>query len=366
MRILLATGSFPPLACGVGDYTRALAAALADAGLEVAVLTSVEADEQTAPCQTFRVMRAWKDDEFPLVQRVVREWRPDIVHVQYPTQGYRGRLPRKLPMLLGVRGTPVVQTWHEHVPLTGKTLDVAIETLRDLPALMFGRDVIAVRPDFLERLPRWFRLLTARKRYHLIPNAPSLPRVVVDEADRSSIRERWGVGRKKMLAFFGFCYEHKGIDDALAAMDPSRDHLVIVGRLVETDPYQADLLRRLREPPLTGHVTIAGFLSPEDAARTLAAADAVVLPFRTGGGSWNTSLKAAALQGSFVLTTSTHRHGYDADANVYWARPRDPADLAAALGTYLGRRIDSPSRELSGPDWHEIARRHIAVYGLNT
>ena len=70
----------------------------------------------------------------------------------------------------------------------------------------------------------------------------------------------------------------------------------------------------------------------------LAAADAVVLPFRSGGGSWNSSIKAAAVQGTFVLTTSTERHGLDPDGNVYYARPSDAKDLMEALRRHLGRR----------------------------
>lgn len=66
-----------------------------------------------------------------------------------------------------------------------------------------------------------------------------------------------------------------------------------------------------------------------------------------------------------MLTTSTTQHGYDPAGNVYWARPRDVADLSLALARYAGRRNPSRSPELAGPDWGEIARRHLEVYRLN-
>lgn len=365
MRVLLVTGSFPPLACGVGDYTRALAGALAARGdVRVAVLTTAgAAPEPGAPYDVFPVMHRWTPDELPAALDVIREWRPDVVHVQSPTQGYQGTLPTRLPMLLRVRGIPVVQTWHEHVPRDGRTLDLVLVTLRDLPQILFGRDVIVVRPDFEERLPWWYRGLAPRKRYHLIPNAPALPRVELGDAEREGVRARWGAAGKRMLVYFGFCYEHKGIDDALEALDPARDHLVIAGRVVPEDPYQAALVRRINEPPLSGHVTMTGFLPPAEAAGVMAAADAVVLPFRAGGGTWNTSLKAAALQGTFIVTTSTERHGFDPATNVFWARPRAPAELAQAIALYAGRRAGGPS-QLAGPEWPEIARRHLDVYRL--
>ena len=45
MKVLLVTGSFPPMKCGVGDYTACLAEALArKPNIEVAVLTSQGAE----------------------------------------------------------------------------------------------------------------------------------------------------------------------------------------------------------------------------------------------------------------------------------------------------------------------------------
>lgn len=366
MKVLLVTGSFPPLACGVGDYTHALAGALAECDeVRVAVLTSTGADpHRGARYDVFPVMRRWTPDEFPALMEVVRSWKPDVVHVQSPTQGYQGSLPILLPMLLRVRGIPVVQTWHEHVPSHGRPIDLVLVTLRDLPQILFGRDVVVVRNDFEERLPWWYRVLAPRKRYHLIPSAPALPRVELTASERESVRARWGAAGKRMLVFFGFCYEHKGIDDLLDALDPERDRLVIAGNVVKEDPYQAALVRRLQEPPLSAQVTMTGFLPPDAAAAAMAAADAVVLPFRAGGGPWNTSLKAAALQGTFVVTTSAQRHGLDPESNVYWARPRDPADLAQAIAAYAGRRVGEPS-PLARPEWPEIARQHLEVYGIN-
>ncbi len=147
-------------------------------------------------------------------------------------------------------------------------------------------------------------MLRVRDRLRLIPNGPMIPRAEVDDAKRAALRERYGAPGKALLAFFGFVYEHKGIDDLFAMLDSERHHLVIVGEVKESDPFQRTVLRRIHEPPLEGHVTLSGFLPAMQAAEVLAAADAVVLPYREGAGTWNTTLKAAALQGTFVLTTS--------------------------------------------------------------
>jgi glycosyltransferase involved in cell wall biosynthesis len=356
MRILLATGSFPPMACGVGEYTAWLARALAGRpGISVAVLTGTEAAAATSPgVELFPVIRDWKLSDVSRVRRVCEEWRPDVVHLQYPTQGYRNYLAWQVPGLARLLGHPVVQTWHEYVRPELQLPEAALA--------LASREVIVVRSDLERRLPRWIRPLLFRSRFHYIPNASTIPRVSLGDEERHSVRERLGARGRSLLAFFGFPFQNKGLDDVLELLDPSRHHLVLVGKTNEADPYQRALLGRFREPPLEGAVTVTGFLEPGEAARVLAAADAVVLPFRAGGGSWNTSLKAAALQGTFLLTTSTERHGYVPEHNAYYARPGDVADLAAGLEAHLGTRVDEPSPEVAGPTWSEVADRHLDVY----
>jgi len=360
MRVLLVTGSFPPMTCGVGDYTRSLAHELARS-VDVAVLTSVEAGPAGARdrCEMFPCIRTWAGDELPAVRDVVRRWQPDVVHVQLPTQGYRGNLAPRLPVLLPLAGLPVVQTWHEYFPVVDGPF------WRVLSLGLPPGDVIVVRPGYRHHMALWHQSLTAMKRIHLIPNASTIPRATLSDSDRAAWRRRYAQGASVLLAFFGFLLEHKGIDDALQIMDVHRHHLILIGEPNDSDPYQRALLRRIAEPPFAGRVTVTGFLSPADVACTLAAADAVVLPFRNGGGSWNTSLHAAILQGTFVLTTSTERHGFDADANTYYARPGDRGDLKQALERYAGHRGPADPPALVAPAWPDIAARHLAIYERN-
>jgi glycosyltransferase involved in cell wall biosynthesis len=346
------------MACGVGDYTRSLARALASQpGVEVGVLTSAAAGskESGEPYELFSVVEGWRLAELAAVRRALRVFRPDIVHVQYPSRGYSGPLSWMLPLFLVPERARVVQTWHEYVP--GDR--VAVWHL----AIGIARgDIIVVRPEFEAQMPTWYRALTAGRRFHLIPNAPTLPRVELAAEERAAVRARFAGPGPKLVAYFGFMFQNKGMDDLLAVLDPGRHHLVLVGALQIADPYQRALAARMAAPPLAGHVTLAGFLEAAEAARVLAAADAVVLPFRGGGGEWNTSIKAAAAQGTFVLTTSTTRHGYDARQNVYYAHPGDVDDLRRALDEHAGTRQLTPAPELAGPSWDEIARAHLGVY----
>jgi glycosyltransferase involved in cell wall biosynthesis len=110
-----------------------------------------------------------------------------------------------------------------------------------------------------------------------------------------------------------------------------------------------------------GKVTVTGFLPTEDVGRILAMADAVALPFRNGGGRWNTSVHSALVQGTFVLTTSYEQHGYFPSENIYYGRPGDVADMRQALRLYLGHRNNEAAVN-QYITWESIADRHKALY----
>src|SRR5690606_8148761 len=117
MRVLLVTGSFPPMRCGVGDYSYNLAETLADdPKIHVGVLTSITGGEmdKTDGIEIFPVTESWSLSEALKIIKIIWHWSPDIVHVQYPTQGYgKGLLPWVLPIISFLMGKKVVQTWHE-------------------------------------------------------------------------------------------------------------------------------------------------------------------------------------------------------------------------------------------------------------
>ena len=107
--------------CGVGDYTALLAEALGrHPDLRVGVLTDARAGESRTEqhVQVLPIVHGWGISKFRQVLKMIEDWSPDIVHIQYPTQGYgQGLLPWFLPVLLALKRIPTVQTWHEHFPM---------------------------------------------------------------------------------------------------------------------------------------------------------------------------------------------------------------------------------------------------------
>jgi glycosyltransferase involved in cell wall biosynthesis len=356
MRILLVSGSLPPLRCGVGDYTLSLAHALAaipDA--EVAILSSRGAAlDPAARIQIFPVMNAWRLREMNAFWRTMRAWRPDILHIQYPTQGYgRGFLPTFIPLIAFIAGIRVVRTWHE------------IPNFLDIPAFIFEAIVpgphVVVRPQFERRLHPILRFLLKNKSGKFIMNASSIPRSDSNRHERQIIRQRLLKEKSRLIVYFGFIYPFKGVEQLFEIANPETDRLVIAGEAGVDQEYYSQLQIRAEEPQWRGSVIFTGFLSERELANTLSAADAVVLPFRRGGGIWNTSIHAAVLQGSTVISTSREIYGLDDRRNLYFSAPDDVEDMKGALNLLAGRRRRFDP-EIDRDEWRHIAEQHVALY----
>lgn len=357
MRILLVTGSFPPMRCGVGDYSFNLANVLiAEPSVRVGVLTSTLAEgaKLIDGVEVFPVIKRWSLVEIQKVVKVIKNWAPDIVHIQYPTQGYgKGLLPWMLPLIAFFMRKKVVQTWHEGY------------SRRDTPKLFLKSIVpgclVFVRPRYAENLHPQLHWPLWGKKTAFIPNAAAIPRVDMGANEKGAIRRRYVKEQARLVVFFGFVYPHKGVDLLFEIADPLLDQIVIAGEVDESGEYFQKILKRASTEVWRGKVTIAGFLPSTDVASLLAVADAVILPFRTGGGEWNTSIHGAVLNGAFVITTSLTENGYDKQRNVYHARVDDIQEMKSALANYAGSRRKYDAG-IDRDEWQEIANRHRLLY----
>jgi glycosyltransferase involved in cell wall biosynthesis len=352
MRVLLVSGAYPPMRCGIGDYTAHLAQALGRRGdVAVAVMTDTAAGMTFNEVVLFPNVQTWGIRDIPAILGQMRQWRPDIVHVQYPSHSYR-KIQWILPAIAWLVNGPVVQTWHEYY------------SPRNWPSVLNAAipgGLVAVRPKYKEKMPGWYRWLISRKMFRFIPNASSIPAIRLTDDERAAIRAGTRSSGCGLVVYFGFAYPAKDIEVLFRVVDPEHHRLVLICDLSPDDPYQARILSLTEQSDWAGKVTVTGFLSPTEAGRLMAAADAVILPFRDGGGEWNSSIHGAAAQGTFVLTNSLERRGYDEDANIYYAFPGDVPEMKRALQQYAGIRGRGPSED-QGADWDAIASDHVDLY----
>lgn len=356
MRVLLVTGSLPPMACGVGSYTLQLARSLADIpGVEVGVLTGPGAATAGGKVDVLAIMNVWSIREFRRVTGVIRGWKPDVVHLQYPAQGYAsGVLPSLVLLIAWCIGSRVVRTWHEVT--TWNRLREWRGILLFFLQLLPPGPIVVVRPNYLALLHPWLRPAAAR-RLAYVRSASTIPRSTLPDTERSQLRTALLGGMRRLIVFFGLLLPAKGADLLFDIADPVTDQLLFLGGTAPDSPHRAELEAYAADMRWRGKVSFAGYLPDAAAADRIAVADAVILPFRDGAGVWNTSLHAAMVQGSFVVTTSTSKVGYDATENVWYAVPGDIVAMRAALA---GAR---PRLEVAGRDeWQRIAAEYLALY----
>lgn len=405
-RILLLSGEYPPTVGGVGDYTATLAARLLMLGAATVVLTG-RGRNGTAPVavgvaavvSSLRTVPDWGVRGWPAVRAVLRDWRPDVVHIQYQAGAFDGRGGiALLPWWLARRGgPPVVVTLHDRhapylFPKAGPLRPRALHALTRHAAATIatnGDDWAALRAD-----------AALAPRLHLLPIGSNIPPLsgAARAVARADTRAALGVGSDTVVvAYFGLVSASKGVDTLLDAFanasatargadgDRHLQLLLIGGEASATDgarfganddPADGDLAGAIRARGLAGRVTVTGALPAAAVAAHLAAADLVALPYRDGA-SWRRGSLLAALAAGLPVVTTVPAPGYDAagalpsltdGADVILVPPAAPAALATALGRLAGDatlrdRLAAGALALAARfDWETIAAAHLALY----
>jgi glycosyltransferase involved in cell wall biosynthesis len=165
--------------------------------------------------------------------------------------------------------------------------------------------------------------------------------------------------KKRLVVFFGFIFPQKGIELLLDVIDPATDQLVLVGASPDLN-FNKQLQEKIQDKKLLGNVTMTGVLAAEQAADVLACADAVVLPFLSGAGSWNTTVHAAMAQGTVVITTTLDTvFEHQPEKNLFFTKVQDAGAIRQLLAQHAGKKVRpiSPQKE-----WDSIAQEHLKVY----
>nr|MDP2190430.1 glycosyltransferase [Rhodoferax sp.] len=343
--------------CGVGDYSQNLAEALAAAHeLHVGILTSISGTGKNKAdrIEIFPVIKKWSLTEALRAIKIIRHWSPDIVHIQYPTQDYgKGLLPWVLPMIAFLMKKKVVQTWHESYSLGG--------VLKLFLISIIPSELVFVRPRYKENLHPMLLWAFWKKKSAFIPNASTIPRIDLDEPKKIALKGLYLKRQKRLIVFFGFVYPSKGVELLFEIADPVSDQIVIAGEIDREGGYSHEIMRHASAESWLGKVTITGFLPVDEVAALLTVADAVILPFRMGGGEWNTSIHGAVLNGAFVITTSLTQSGYDKKRNVYFAKVDSIQEMRSALSVYAGVRREYDA-DIDRDEWQQIADEHRSLY----
>ncbi len=327
MKIAIVTGSYPPDTCGVGDYTFRLVNALVGQGLDVDIIRH----------------DSWHIKNLSRILTSVRAVKADLVHIQYPSAGFRKHLT---PQLLSL-AFPGVVTIHE------MTKAHVLRKLSLYPYFLRSRHIIFTTPferDFALRSAPWIA-----RRSSVIPVGSY---ILV------------GRGREKQgneIVYFGLFRPNKGLEDVLglAQLIKQRGLPYRVRMIGKAFPpgssYFQELSERSRDLPVLWNID----LDDTSVADILSAASIAYMPFPDGASGRRTSLLALLANGVATITTrGSHTPSGLENCALFAKDPEQALSEVQRLQDPVFRdRLSENSRSYAGQfSWDFIAGQHKELY----
>jgi glycosyltransferase involved in cell wall biosynthesis len=367
---------------GVGDYTREIGLALHALGNEVHVLAPTQAGP--VPGLTVHpIVERWDWRCWGTLLDLVRNQKPDVVHVQYQAAAYAMH--------------PAINFWPWRLRRMGTGRPRAVVTFHDLKVPYLFPKAGPVRRWVVNELARRSDAAITTNREDLgklsevlayppglIPIGSNIAPEPPATFDRDAVRSQWGAGPDDfLLCFFGFINDRKGVDTLLHALhalvsDPPTAGRVLLlfigGRTGASDPtniaYLDQIDALIAELGLEDRVHWTGYIPQRQVTASFMGADLCVLPYRDGVSFLHGTLHAALAHGMPILTTQPRVDLPELiqGQNVFMVAPDDAVALAVAIGQLavdqaLRQRIGAGAKVLAEMfSWDQIAAETLELY----
>ncbi|AKH43138.1 PEP-CTERM/exosortase A-associated glycosyltransferase [Altererythrobacter atlanticus] len=384
-----------PLHSGYAFRTRAIMKAQLADGLEVRGVTGLrhtaeapaEPDPQLAEGLLFHRtagtisgptgMREWREISAlaDRIERLLDEWRPDILHAHSPAlcglAALRIARRHQLPLVYEIRAF-----WEDAAVgnLTGREGSLKYRLTRSLEnRVVEGADAVmticrGLREDLIRRgFPEG--------KIGIMPNGVDLSLFGNPPPRDDALARELGLGEGPVIGFIGSFYDYEGLDDLIAAMPgliASRPDARLL--MVGGGPMADNLRRQAEASPAADAIHFVGRVPHEEVERYYSLCDVMAYPRKASRlTELVTPLKPleAMAQGRLVAASDVggHRELIDDGITGTLFAPDDPADCARALAGLLARRgewdtIRDAAREAvaSRHDWARNVRRYRDVY----
>lgn len=328
-KVIMLTGSAPPDACGVGDYTSALVSALGSAGFPVEMLCHREWDIRGTET---------------LLRRLWRE-KDALVHIQYPTFGYGYSLG---PQFCSLARRSVITLHEFSLAHWLRKLSLLPFTLRS-PRLVMTAEF---ESRMLTRSMPW-----AGRKMSFIPIGSNIP-----PSQPASL------AYKPRIVYHGLIMPRKGLEEWIALAQLARDRdagweFMVIGKI---PPAHASYARDLICRSSAGAVQWVLDRTEEEVAALFSQGGVAYLPFVDGASDRRGSLKAVLSAGLPTITTESEQTPDDLKSAVLFAPDTQAAfDCAARLmeSNEERQRLAQAGIEYSQSfSWQRIADSHIRMY----
>ncbi|NVJ85996.1 MAG: glycosyltransferase [Algoriphagus sp.] len=303
MNLLFITNKFPPLSCGVGDYTYHLAKEFVNSGYIVSIICRTDQSIKDhwqmhdEGFQVYPIGGNWQRRDWKLVLENIQQIKPATVLFQYVPGSYdRYAVPWHLIYFyrqLQHLPVKIVTTFHETYVRYNwthpKYLYLAIGQR------IIARVVAKLSHQLITSIDRYEgQLLRWNPKIKQIPIGSNITPISVSDHEIMSLRHRIAPNGEKVLSTFGI-RDHVSLLKLFQRVleEDTNFVLLIIGKLRADLSYFPELVQK--------KIYITGFLDSPDVYRHLKASDAFIMfDFVNKKGEGGTCNKSGSLAAAFA------------------------------------------------------------------
>jgi glycosyltransferase involved in cell wall biosynthesis len=289
-RFVQISGSYPPMTCGIADYTFSLSQHLRARGADVEVWTKRNGQPRDGVREC---VSAWDREGFKTLWQVLRREKPGLVHLQYEPGIYnKNPAISLLPLVTHRLGIPLVTTFHS---LDGPSQWGKAHRLALVPLLLGSQDITVCSQRQFVALQHTRRL---QGKTTLIPIGSNVEVVAEMSAAENAVKTL-------RLIYFGFVWRGRNVETtirALASIAENRSaRLDVVGGVRDQD-YLSELRQLAEQLGVASQVHFSDDLPAAEISRALQMAHIALLPYSTGVSTGRGTLMAALAHHFPVVT----------------------------------------------------------------
>lgn len=360
MRICFIVGAFPPMKCGIGDYTYNLCRELKNLGMDIDVITSSNSESVNEDgFNIHNIINEWTFESKNIIIKKLQELKIEVVHIQYPSEEYGesvfiNLLPGIIKRKLGIK---VVETVHEYLNYTYKG------KLRNLINYKSADSIFVVEKQYIDKIKSFIPIISKSIDIKYIPISSNIPISNMDEYELQKLKENLGLKDEKVISYFGFINELKGFEILLESVQEIKKsinniRLLILAELNKNNNYHQSIINKIEEYKMQDNIIITGFIDSSDkVADYLRLSDLAILPFKQGVSERNGSFLAAYNQGIPIITTCIEDK--KSEDGIYYVNPGESIKIVEEAKKILSVKQVYRRQVLS---WGKIAEIHAETY----
>lgn len=294
----------------------------------------------------------------------------EIVHLQHWAY-YSSAIYCVILPILKIRGKKIVLTIHNITPHTGDMVSIVLDRVLNTLLFRFSDTFIVHNQRNKQKFMELYNI--AEERIFIITHGTLKPYGHVIGVTQSTARERFHIhDDKKVMLFFGYMWEYKGVNDLLQSLVFIKQQIKDVLLVIAGQPLNNWQKNKkiIKENNLDDYVmTDLGYIPDSDIEYYFSCADVVVLPYKLHPFDTHGGVGALAIffKKPVVVTDVGGLPEYVKDKRAI-AKPNDPRDISEKLINVLTdqnllQKLSKDSEQLSIElNWDVLAEKTVAIY----